>query len=281
MDYYFYNTDARSLIGPPWPRFRILIDRGFAAVGGDRRRFGEQLDQLKHDDVLLMYEDKVGVVAVGRVLERWDGKSHTKLWYYTPDEMGDLTGGAYEYRINVEWFLDLSDNPVTLKVLRQRFGSAGFTPRGTVKKIIKYRAEIERMIEELRPSLLPTREAIDLPAPVPERVETTTYRILRDTAKALCVKDLHQYECQICGHTIELPDGTRYAEAHHIRPLGAPHNGPDVIGNILCVCPNHHAELDYGVSPITLSALRSSKGHAVDPQYVDYHNQKIYNSKDE
>jgi len=278
MDYYFYNTDARSIIGPPSPRFRILIDRQFAAVGGDRRRFGEQFHQLKKDDVLLMYEDKVGVVAVGRVLERWDGKSYTKPWYYTPVEMGDLTGGAYEYRIKVEWFPDLSDNPITLKVLRQRFGSAGFTPRGAVKKIVKYRPEIERMLEELRPTPLPMRAAIDLAAPASERVETRTYRILRDTAKALYIKDLHEYQCQVCGHTIELPDGKRYAEAHHIRPLGAPHNGPDVIGNILCVCPNHHAELDYGVSAITVSALRCSKGHTVDPEYVDYHNQFVYNS---
>jgi len=281
MDYYFYNTDARSIKGPPRPRFRIPIDRSFAAVGGDRRRFGEQFHQLKQDDILLMYEDRVGVVAAGRVLERWDGKSHTDPWYYTPAEMGEFTGGAYEYRIKVEWFLHLSDDPVTPKVLRQRFGSVGFTTRGAVKKIVKYRAEIEEMLEELQATPLPTRTAIDLPAPASERVETTTYRILRDTAKALYVKELHVYQCQICGHTIELPGGRRYAEAHHIQPLGGSHNGPDLIGNILCVCPNHHAELDYGVSAIAVSALRSTRGHAVDPQYVQYHNRFIYNSKDE
>ncbi len=121
----------------------------------------------------------------------------------------------------------------------------------------------------------PTPDAIDLVEP-PERIATTTYRILRDTELARHVKLLHNYECQICGHTIELSDGSRYAEAHHIRPLGRPHNGPDVIGNTLCVCPNHHAELDYGAAPIDLASLRQSGVHPIDSEYVDYHNRNIH-----
>lgn len=127
---------------------------------------------------------------------------------------------------------------------------------------------------------IPTPEASDLPEP-PERLETTTYRILRDTALARRVKVLHDFKCQICGHSIKLADGVRYAEAHHIKPLGGEHKGPDVLGNILCVCPNHHAELDLGASPIRISILRCSKRHAVDPRYIDYHNTHICNSKDE
>ena len=276
MDYYFFNTDARSIKGLPRPRFPVLIDRGFAAIGGDRQRFGEQFRQLKKDDVLLMYENRAGVVAVGRVRERWDRKSHTEPRYYNTEEMGGLTGGAYEYRVKVDW-RDLSDSPIRLKDLRDRLRSPHFTPRGAVRKIIRRRAEVERMVEELLWPLPPTNEAIDLR--VPERIEAKTYRILRDTAKALQVKDLHHYKCQICGRSIELPNGHRYAEAHHIRPLGAPHDGPDVEGNILCLCPNHHVELDYGVSRITLGTLRCSKGHAVDAQYIAYHNQKIYKSR--
>jgi putative restriction endonuclease len=38
----------------------------------------------------------------------------------------------------------------------------------------------------------------------------------------------------------------------HIRPLGAPHNGPDVKENIIiCLCPNHHVLFDSGA--ITLA----------------------------
>jgi hypothetical protein len=115
--------------------------------------------------------------------------------------------------------------------------------------------------------------AIDLASP--ERQETTVYRILRDTLLARQIKQLHNFECQICGHTILLPGGDRYAEAHHIQPLGEPHNGPDHEGNIVCVCPNHHAELDYGARSLNITTLRRATGHTVDSRYVDYHNEKV------
>jgi hypothetical protein len=122
----------------------------------------------------------------------------------------------------------------------------------------------------------PAPDASDLGSPSPERVAVTVHRIIRDTELARHVKALHRQECQICGHTIELPDGSSYAEAHHIQPLGEPHNGPDVIGNILCVCPNHHAELDLRARKITKSELAIVDGHAVARKFVDYHNRKIY-----
>ncbi|WP_123070258.1 HNH endonuclease [Massilia aurea] len=115
---------------------------------------------------------------------------------------------------------------------------------------------------------------------VPPRIETTTYRILRDTQLAKIVKALHNYECQVCGETISLRNGERYAEAHHIQPLGAPHNGPDRFENIVCLCPNHHVEFDYGVCEINLSDLRQAPTHQVDPEYVRYHNQRIWNKSD-
>jgi predicted restriction endonuclease len=86
------------------------------------------------------------------------------------------------------------------------------------------------------------------------------------------VKELHKYECRICGHSIQLGGGLRYAEAHHIRPLGGQHKGPDVAENLLCLCPNHHAELDYLTKPIDLNKLRNAPGHTVDEIYIDYHN---------
>ena len=137
--------------------------------------------------------------------------------------------------------------------------------------------EFERQLTGLRSpqTLPPTLEATDF-APPPNRVYAREYRILRDTELARRVKRLHRFECQLCGHTIELPNRRRYAESHHIQPLGQPHNGPDVIENIICVCPNHHAELDYGVSRILLPTLRRSDGHAVDSKYIDYHNCTIY-----
>ena len=109
----------------------------------------------------------------------------------------------------------------------------------------------------------------------PGRVLTTAYRILRDSKISRNVKQLRNYECQICGSTISLPDGSLYAEAHHIQPLGG-HDGPDISENIICVCPNHHAMLDYGVIPLSLDDLRAIEGHSIGERFVAYHNEQIW-----
>jgi hypothetical protein len=175
MDYFFYNTDADGIINNPKPRFKILIEKSFAATGGDPQRFGEQFRKLKVADILLMYENKIGVVAIGRVLELWDGKHYPEPFYYTHYEKQFLTGGPLEYRIKVKWFLNLSDEPVKLDYIQQLFGSK-YTPRGAVKKIVKHRLVIEEMIGDLRDPHLKFPGAIDDVPPSPERVETKTYR---------------------------------------------------------------------------------------------------------
>ncbi len=76
------------------------------------------------------------------------------------------------------------------------------------------------------------------------RRETTVLRIVRDTRQAQRIKALYDYKCQMCGTRLEGLAGP-YAEAAHVRPLGAPHNGPDTPDNILCLCPNHHVLLDH------------------------------------
>jgi hypothetical protein len=121
-----------------------------------------------------------------------------------------------------------------------------------------------------------TPKAKDLSEPgETTRSLTTTYRILRDTGLARKIKTLYKFECQICGHTIHLRNGQGYAEAHHIKPLGAPHNGPDAPENILCLCPNHHVQLDYGIISIKKSELRIVDGHSVGDEYIEYHNSEI------
>ena len=77
------------------------------------------------------------------------------------------------------------------------------------------------------------------------RLEMRVQRLVRDTAQARRVKELYDYRCQMCGIRLEGLAGP-YAEAAHIRPLGAPHNGPDTPDNILCLCPNHHVLFDHG-----------------------------------
>jgi len=77
------------------------------------------------------------------------------------------------------------------------------------------------------------------------RKKGTVVRIVRDTKLAADIKNLYNFECQVCGQTINTISG-RYAEGAHIKPLGNPHNGDDNPNNILCLCPNHHVMLDKG-----------------------------------
>lgn len=122
-----------------------------------------------------------------------------------------------------------------------------------------------------------TPVALDLNEPTePSRVLSSTYRILRDTEIARSVKTAHEFRCQVCGEIVYLKNNLLYAEAHHIKPLGLPHNGPDIAENILCVCPNHHVQLDYGAIKIEKSTLRAAISHQVGEQFIEYHNKIIF-----
>ena len=129
----------------------------------------------------------------------------------------------------------------------------------------------------LRTFLTDTPTANDLPSgnEQPDHIATQTYRVLRDTVLARKIKLLHRDCCQICGTAIRLNDGNTYSEAHHIKPLGSPHHGPDVPGNILVLCPNHHVLCDYGAITIQLDDLRVVHGHDLSPEYIAYHNSEI------
>jgi hypothetical protein len=139
-DYFYFNTDSRSLVGSP--RFHKLINGGFAATSGDRS-YGEQLGQLAPGDILLMYENNIGAVAVGTVLEPWDGKSHSSLRYYV--SAAEIGEDGHEYGIKVDWFLDLSENPIGIQELRER---VGFISPKPIQKIVKATDEVARMIAE-------------------------------------------------------------------------------------------------------------------------------------
>jgi len=131
-------------------------------------------------------------------------------------------------------------------------------------------------LDEPEPPLAP--EAVDLHVPA-DREDITVSRIIRDTKAARRVKQLHHFECQVCGKSLELPGGSRYAEAHHVRPLGRPHNGPDVSENIMCLCPNHHVEMDYGALVVDLTQLRQADGHRLSSEFIEYHNTKIVSNE--
>lgn len=106
----------------------------------------------------------------------------------------------------------------------------------------------------------------------PNRECILVNRILRDTEVTKRIKSAHDHHCQICGLTLELPGGKKYAEGHHIRPLGEPHNGPDIEENVICVCPNHHVLLDYGAMELSPDIIRNMELSFIAPEYLEYHN---------
>lgn len=115
------------------------------------------------------------------------------------------------------------------------------------------------------------------------RVATTVLRIVRDTKLSKEIKELYDYTCQVCGIRISFNE-VGYAEAAHIRPLGKPHDGKDLLNNLLCLCPNHHVMLDKGCFSInedfTLEGIKGSlnwhEEHKVKLENIRYHGDHIY-----
>ncbi|OWZ84094.1 HNH endonuclease [Natranaerobius trueperi] len=110
---------------------------------------------------------------------------------------------------------------------------------------------------------------------IDSRKYVKTTRLVRDTSISKEVKEIYNYACQICGETIMLDEDNYYAEAHHLKPLGSPHYGPDKVQNVICVCPNHHAMLDYGALYLDKSRLYIHKNHDLKKEFLDYHNKII------
>lgn len=148
-------------------------------------------------------------------------------------------------------------------------------------KVVRYR--LEKLPAEPIGAIGPP-VTTGTPGPTP-RVNARTQRIVRNTAITQRVKELHGHCCQVCGEVVETATGP-YAEGGHIRPLGRPHDGPDVESNVLCLCPTDHVRLDYGgivitddldvvnaLTGIAIGPLRTIPGHRIDLAHVRYHRQ--------
>ncbi|AOW75595.1 hypothetical protein A3Q34_01080 [Colwellia sp. PAMC 20917] len=118
--------------------------------------------------------------------------------------------------------------------------------------------------------------AIDHEAP--DKQDYTVSRFIRDSKLARTVKEKNDYKCQICDFTFLLPNGKPYAETHHLKPLGGEHVGPDIEGNMICLCPNHHAMLDYCTFSLNIERIISSSAHNIAVEFLEYSNQLVANN---
>ena len=118
----------------------------------------------------------------------------------------------------------------------------------------------------------------ELGAAIPGRTVSVVSRVIRSTEVGTAAKQLNDYTCQICGVQLETPAGP-YAECCHIRPLGKPHDGPDTLDNVLCLCPNCHVLFDAHAIHLNddLTMLGSGRrlrivpGHEIGLDHVRYH----------
>ncbi|MBL8424532.1 MAG: hypothetical protein JNK06_13710 [Candidatus Accumulibacter phosphatis] len=111
MAYYYVNTEARNL--PGQAPHEIWLREGYAFVSGEP--YGPRLGGLNPGDILFMYVNGRGVMAVGQVLEHCDGRPVDPPLVYLPAQ-------GPEFRIAVDWFLNLFDNPITAAELREIIG---------------------------------------------------------------------------------------------------------------------------------------------------------------
>ncbi|KQW06227.1 hypothetical protein ASC66_06775 [Leifsonia sp. Root4] len=118
----------------------------------------------------------------------------------------------------------------------------------------------------------------------PAFADSIVSRRVRDSEVARQIKKLYDFACQVCGEVIPAFGDRKYAEGAHVRPLGRPHLGADLTTNLLCLCPNHHTQLDYGgmviLDDLTIAEtrgmtvvgdLRWYRAHKVELENVRYH----------
>lgn len=115
------------------------------------------------------------------------------------------------------------------------------------------------------------------------RTQHTVNKVDRNHLLSDKVKKLYNYRCQVCNSLLEKPKGA-IAVGAHIRALGRPHDGPDNINNLICLCPNHHAQFDAysfyidensleikGLKGFEGQKLTVSKQHKICREFFAYH----------
>ena len=136
--------------------------------------------------------------------------------------------------------------------------------------------QIDILEKEIKANLKPDYKRAD-------RAATTVSRIKRDVSLSENIKEIYGYKCQVCNVYLKTPYGA-IAIGAHIKGLGKPHNGPDVIENMICLCPNHHEQFDdhgFYIDPETYEIkglegfegkkITLNKKHNIEKSFLKYH----------
>ena len=116
------------------------------------------------------------------------------------------------------------------------------------------------------------------------RSKSEVFRYVRNQGKVKKLKNLYNNKCQIveCGFTLKYHDihGKKefYSEVHHYNPLKK--QSDDDLGNMIVLCPNHHAEFDYGVKFIHRNRITIIDQYGKDAcETIQFHKSHILDMK--
>lgn len=133
-----------------------------------------------------------------------------------------------------------------------------------------------------------TTEESEAPAtgPVDRRTKQVD-QLVRSSKNKRQLEDWYKKVCQICQGLLPTGRQRHTIDYAHIRPLGAPHNGPDQVSNMLSMCPNHHRQFDrgaiavdpdtrailapHGSTPKVLAQLHVNPAHKISRAELSYH----------
>ncbi|WP_281193647.1 HNH endonuclease [Halorubrum sp. F4] len=230
-----------------------------------------------------------------RLFARGDGPYADKLSGDEFTYVGEGQSGDQELTAGNRYLAEAKTAPLPIFFFYKPSGGDAWEYRGRVEVLAfdRVRRNGRRVFEFTL--TYDTKERVDRSSHAsdispPKRVETRRSRVIRDTQISSQLKEEYRFECQICGDVRRQSPSEGYAEAHHVRPLGSPHDGPDVRSNLIVVCPNHHADFDYGMLSIDPESgriahaydqnvdgttLETRPDHEIDPKFLRYHNHEI------
>ena len=223
---------------------------------------------IQRDDRVFLAEAGMPFRHCGVVLSKVTDRSHAVgIW-------GDTPRMREHERIIL--FSAVHDMDVTFSKLCNR---AGINPLGDLTNIYPAKNDIGAYVpihEEITGSIIVSDDG------TPDKKSEVVTRFIRDTKKVKQLKAMYHDECQVCGHTIAVSEGSRYSEVHHIYPLGD--GGSDDLDNMLVLCPTHHVEFDYKVIGIDsdkktivdkngnkVGDLTMASGHTLNDRNIRFH----------
>ncbi|HBG05388.1 MAG TPA: hypothetical protein DDY22_07510 [Geobacter sp.] len=255
MKYYIINTDKRSFEG--MNDISVWLDNDLAFTGGPAR-YLDELTRLEVGDICLMYENEIGIVAVGRVLSRCDRQAYLPPMYYDKPDMP-------EYRAGVHWFLHLTRNPLDISRIRELFEyDSPWAPSRVLTSVTNCSEKVQLLIKVSKDDReFYTAEEVSGQIEIVEGAKTTitVNAYERNTAaRRICI-DHWGARCAVCEMEFEQvygPLGLGFIHVHHLTPVAT--IGRQYALNpqtdLRPVCPNCHSMLHKKTPPYKIEELR-------------------------